>query len=893
VDQYALFQTLKMPGVDHGSYMPGKSAPYTDNEPQPFFEFDADKLWFKASTIPITDVDDRGRVNPAPIMRVEAIPTIYVNAAESRNGINPSAATSIVREQTGDQVLAVTDTVLSNSRDFHCRECHANGKIAANPNAGYKPEAYLSSPKGHDPWYFPLRNPEPLAKPKFYDIPGETIYDQEYEASFNYSSLHDFYDGYDFAGSMINGGGSLWDWHKDGAPFTEDSPKNCHGCHFSPLEALYKKESYYWMGAPYDNTNLVYNPDYSMSMHRFHGELQYNDGKTDILRNEKGAYARFDWKGLSQRIPGKDPNPRTLFPIFDTDGKQLPMEQNCLRCHAGHREPLYDDRMATAGVTCYDCHGDMLAMGRAFPKDISKMGSSNNEDYRIAWFEQTDCGSCHGGRGGEAVKKRAFDDTDLAATTRPVDHADPDAVRFAVVPNYRFDYPADIYSWDQSLDGGIGNYIDDYTPLQVDSPLYKYGRDQHGNMACASCHGAAHAIGPNRDPKANQNVTAIQLQGYAGPVTECNVCHTADAFATEDSAGSTLHYPDQDGKPTILAGPHNTHPINDPNWYLNERTGDAAPANQTDGTRKGGWHSVWSGKPGLKGEDQCAACHGDDHKGTRLSKTPVDRVFDFSGFDLKKLKKKSKFKSKIVKVKAGTPIGCDTCHDIETSRLHTPTGPTTAQHTPVIADDPAPQFYVGAPFSYDVQADDTDGGALEFKLSHAPEGMTIDAAGHVSWSHAPADPSESVSFMTEVTDASGLTASRRFAAMAVCPQDKPQWNGPLGTCTTTRFTSAPSLGLNGGETFRHTATTEPQAAKYQLADMPNSDPRPATMTIDDSSGEITWPTDTGTAASASFRILAVDANNLPLAAQDLTLTVCQAPQHWDASWVTCRNPATP
>ncbi len=49
------------------------------------------------------------------------------------------------------------------------------------------------------------------------------------------------------------------------------------------------------------------------------------------------------------------------------------------------------------------------------------------------------------------------------------------------------------------------------------------------------------------------------------------------------------------------------------------------------------------------GEDQCAACHGNDHKGTRLSKAPVDRVFDFSDLDFAKLQA------------AGTEIGCDTC----------------------------------------------------------------------------------------------------------------------------------------------------------------------------------------------------------------------------------------
>ncbi|MEQ1622210.1 MAG: hypothetical protein ABL919_12445 [Methylococcales bacterium] len=69
-------------------------------------------------------------------------------------------------------------------------------------------------------------------------------------------------------------------------------------------------------------------------------------------------------------------------------------------------------------------------------------------------------------------------------------------------------------------------------------PLYRAGKDNHGQAACAACHGAAHAIWPNRDP--NDNVTALQLQGHSGPIAECSVCHTADAFAKFDDIDEGL-----------------------------------------------------------------------------------------------------------------------------------------------------------------------------------------------------------------------------------------------------------------------------------------------------------------------------------------------------------------
>ena len=747
-EQYTKFKGLIVPCVEHGSYMPGKSNPYVDNSPQGFAEFDDELSLFRANAIPITDVDDAGRVNPYNLMRVEAV------------------------KEKGQEVAAKTDAVLSTSRDFHCRECHAKGKIAANPDAGHTAAAFLSSPKGQDPWYFDLRDPNlQLEKPNFYDAIGDSIYDQEYAAALNYASLHDYYDGYDFVGSMINGGGSMWAFHNGLAK--EDTPKTCNGCHYTPLEAQFRKETF-WIGAPYDNTNVYYNPDYSMSMHRFHGEMQYNDDKSDIVRNEKGAYARFDWKKLTQRQAGKDPNPKTLFPIFGPDGQQLPMEENCLKCHAGHREPLYNDRMATAGVTCYDCHGDMLAMGRAFPKDVNKIGSGKIADYRVAWYDQTDCGSCHTGKGSEAVKTSAFNATDLSASSRPVDRSNSNAVRFAVVPLYEKELEAWSYSWDPAGNNGEGADVDDYTPLQVKSPLYKFGKDQHANLACAACHGAAHAIGPNRDPKANENVTAIQLQGYSGPVTECNVCHTQDAFNTEDSIGSALHYPNgTDENPTILAGPHNMHPVNDPNWWK-QREGGAA--NQTESKVNGGWHSVWAKKAGIYSEDQCASCHGADHKGTRLSKVPVDREFTTG---------KSK-KYKKVFVKAGTPIGCDLCHSLEQSNIGRPTGtvpnPATGggstNKPPKITSFAGKGLNVNQTYRYSVTAADPDKDPLTFSLTDNPNGVSFDATTQ-QLTHTPTQGG-SFSFTITVSDGKGGSVSQTSKVTVCAPPQS--WMAQHGHC---------------------------------------------------------------------------------------------------------------
>jgi cytochrome c peroxidase len=86
--------------------------------------------------------------------------------------------------------------------------------------------------------------------------------------------------------------------------------------------------------------------------------------------------------------------------------------------------------------------------------------------------------------------------------------------------------------------------------------------------------------------------------------------------------------------------------------------------------------------PGPDREDQCAACHGADHKGTRLSRTLVDRTL-------------TNAKGKAIQVKAGTIIGCNTCHDLKKSFTGAPNPkavdggwPKAKAHRPPMPDIP-------------------------------------------------------------------------------------------------------------------------------------------------------------------------------------------------------------
>ena len=150
--------------------------------------------------------------------------------------------------------------------------------------------------------------------------------------------------------------------------------------------------------------------------------------------------------------------------------------------------------------------------------------------------------------------------------------------------------------------------------------LYRNSLDNHAGIACEACHGSPHAIWPNRNLAANDNVPAIQLQGHAGTISECTVCHEPNSFPNG-----------------TLEGPHGMHPVNDRNWIKSK--GDY-------------YHEDFVSK---NGKDQCAACHGADHRGTRLSRVPVDRVLrDAEG----------KVRATVSK---GDIIGCDLCHSLEKS----------------------------------------------------------------------------------------------------------------------------------------------------------------------------------------------------------------------------------
>lgn len=149
------------------STMPGKMDPYNANDPQPFHGYYKDFPFFKdfpfgyvvkdfkrftAEGIPMTPVDDQGRKNAYPLMRVEA------------------------RDMKGN-VLAQNDVVVPVASEADCQSCHLEAQVCTGLGLGFKCDdvanyysnadfidgGNINTSDENDPHYVPGDTPEQVA----------------------------------------------------------------------------------------------------------------------------------------------------------------------------------------------------------------------------------------------------------------------------------------------------------------------------------------------------------------------------------------------------------------------------------------------------------------------------------------------------------------------------------------------------------------------------------------------------------------------------------------------------------------------------------------------------------------------------------------------------------
>ena len=561
--------------------MPGLPDPYDRNTPQrveehyddkpffvdfPFGYVAADVNWHEAAGIPFAAFDDFGRENAYPLVRVAA--------------------------KSGGATVATVDTVLPISGEANCRNCHADPADVQDSRssaptdtlraAGLPVATSLDDPDGNLPVNVSV----------------------EYGTDINILRLHDLKHGARYVDTandpepcditLNNGNGNAS--CLTNRALLQQQPVVCQVCHYTP--ALDLAQVGPQAGAPgtaANGRNQLAHQSNSRVMHHHHGQF----------------------RGLFPSMPA---------PVQDNNGnvtnqarRLAVLEDTCYQCHPGSTTRCLRGALYNADMLCNDCHGDMLQVGADFSAGVSpdnpgafELGGDfydpDDPQPRVPWANEPGCGSCHTGDADSNLA--AMPDT-LVNTADTNGNTDGIRLRQAwrtgdskatpIVPvNKRFAEPAVPATFNGFRNPGAGN-----------PQLYRVSTG-HGGVMCEGCHGATHAEWPNANPNANDNVTAVQLQGHTGTLVECQSCH-----GTAMNNRSTLN------------GPHGMHPVG----------GSTAFA-------RGGHEDV--------NRSGCADCHGpgnlENNRGTVLSLAKADRVL-------------FKEEGGSVNVPRGTPIGCSTCHD--------------------------------------------------------------------------------------------------------------------------------------------------------------------------------------------------------------------------------------
>jgi hypothetical protein len=323
--------------------------------------------------------------------------------------------------------------------------------------------------------------------------------------------------------------------------------------------------------------------------------------------------------------PLTNPNGTPLFPAMPspvgrtTATRDTFLARTCYQCHPGQVTKCFRGVMFGAGAACQDCHGNLAQVGNDFSKNVSPTRpgafvlaadySTNPATPRVPWANEPGCQSCHTGDVNSNLTAsagviKAADGIRLLQAYRTSD-ADAKPI---VATNRRF----------------AENVSD---TKQV---LYRLSKG-HGGIFCEGCHGSTHAEWPNPAPAANDNVTPVQLQGFAGKLIDCTVCHGTTPFPISAFRGNF----DADG---LMKGPHGMHPVNDPNWNRNHK-------------------EVFESSRTPRGT--CQACHGARLQGSVLARLPVTRTLICDEAP----NCRHTPQGKRITLPAGTLISCNLCHE--------------------------------------------------------------------------------------------------------------------------------------------------------------------------------------------------------------------------------------
>jgi hypothetical protein len=170
---------------------------------------------------------------------------------------------------------------------------------------------------------------------------------------------------------------------------------------------------------------------------------------------------------------------------------------------AGHTTPL----MQRQPVLCAECHSSN-ALGAPGTAGVPSLSNVMHAQHTVADLPPgiDGCYNCHPGPTTRCLRdamsqRHGLTCTDCHGTLQ----------RVSVNPN----------PWLQEPRCDNANcHGSDYAQ---DQPLYRFSTG-HGGLRCEACHDSTHAIALSREP--NDAMKFVDLQGFAGKLNQCSVCHT-------------------------------------------------------------------------------------------------------------------------------------------------------------------------------------------------------------------------------------------------------------------------------------------------------------------------------------------------------------------------------
>lgn len=527
---------------------PFSASPYSANVPQLFKRFDANLPFFINFPFGYT-------LSGVNWFAADGIPISPYDDVGRKNSYPLMRVQA--RDKTGaltgirNQILASVDTVVPVSAEADCWRCHTSSVDGGNGQAACIPGFDDNCPVQGSPTN---RSGVPFAVAQAAmdaaNVPSDVS--REWAADWNIIRLHDA---------------------KHRTALKGSTPVVCQRCHYTPALDL-AQVGPMGPGDPEANGRQQrIHQSNSRVLHTFHGRL-------DLFK------ATMPPPNSPRRL-----DPVTGEPVVNSFVRSV-LNQTCYQCHPGRDTNCLRGTMFNGGLVCQDCHGSMLQVGndfsRAFPQTPFPAGADLSK--RIPWANEPGCQSCHTGDVMTTIAGRAANVIPAADGIRLLQayRTNDTSATPIQAPQSRFA---------ENRIGGV-------------RVLYRLSKDRHAGLFCQACHGSTHAEWPVLPDSgaviANDNKTAMEIQGHAGKIIECTSCHTAGNL------------------PISLAGPHGLHPVNSQSFVNgHERLAENSP-------------------------DSCRACHGRNGQGSVLAEVSANRVF--------------RTENGTVSLAEGSLVRCNLCH---------------------------------------------------------------------------------------------------------------------------------------------------------------------------------------------------------------------------------------